>query len=132
AVLLRSSPVQNARLAVPPARVQLFFSEPLDRSLSSVEVRDAVGVASDGRRTTFSADPTEMDLALPELKPGFYAVAWTTVSAVDGHRLLGEYPFTVLQPDGGAPTGVVPSIHASGGGVQPIDAVLRFALLAGL
>jgi copper transport protein len=132
AVLLRSSPVQNARLAAPPARLQLFFSEPLDRSLSSVEVRNAGGVASAGRHASFTADPTEMDLALPELAPGFYAVAWTTVSAVDGHRLLGEYPFTVLQPDGSTPTGVVPTIRTAGGGVQPIDAAVRFVLLVGL
>jgi copper transport protein len=132
AVLLRSSPVQNARLAVAPARVQLFFSEPLDRSLSSVEVRDARGSVTAGRRAAFSADPTEMDLDLPTLQPGYYAVAWTTVSAVDGHLLQGEYPFTILQPDGSVPLGLVPPIHAGGGGVQRIDAALRFGLFAGL
>lgn len=133
AVLLRSSPTANARLAVAPQRVQLFFSEPLSRALSSVEVRNGAGSVTAGRTATFTHDPTEMDLALPVLQPGFYAVAWTTVSAVDGHRLQGEVPFTVLNADGSIPAGVAPRPRATGSaGVNPFDALLRWLLLLGL
>jgi copper transport protein len=136
AVLLRSTPAANARLASPPASVDLFFSEPLDKKLSTVDVRDTSGAQVDKKNASFTSDPTEMKVDLNGLQPGFYTVEWTTVSAVDGHHLTGTYPFTVLNPDGSTPSGTPPpaATSSSGGsaGLDPVDSIVRFLLLAGL
>src|SRR4051794_13822999 len=84
AVLLRSDPAQNARLTTPPSKIDLFFSEALDRRFSTVQVVNTSGVRQDKGELQFTSDPTEMTLQLPVLSPGFYTVSWTTVSKVDG------------------------------------------------
>jgi len=135
AVLIRSDPGQNARLSAQPANVDLFFSEPLNHSFSTVQVRNTSGQRLDKRDVHFTSDPTEMVVTVPQIDPGYYTVTWTTVSAADGHRLDGAYPFTVLNPDGSAPSGApAVAVSSSGGttGVQPFDAVLRWLLLLGI
>jgi copper transport protein len=135
AVLLRSTPAANARLPAPPANVDLFFSEPLDKKLSTVDVRDTNGVQVDKKNVSFSSDPTEMRDDLTALKPGFYTVEWTTVSAVDGHHLTGAFPFTVLNADGSTPAGTPPSATSSSGGsagLDPVDSIVRWLMLIGL
>ncbi len=135
AVLLRSDPAQNARLTASPAKIDLFFSEALDHKFSTIAVRDASGGRHEKGSVAFTSDPTEMTVAVNPLSPGFYTVAWTTVSAVDGHRLDGTYPITVLNPDGSTPAGVAPAATSGGGGspgVSPFDAALRWLLLLGL
>ncbi|HEY7294292.1 MAG TPA: copper resistance CopC family protein, partial [Dehalococcoidia bacterium] len=134
AVLLRSSPAQNARLQSSPPAVQLFFSEALDHHGSSVRVLDGAGNAVKTGGATFTADPTEMDLNLPPLQPGFYVVSWTTVSAVDGHRLQGSFPFVLLNPDGSTPSGSPAAARAPALDPGPplLDSVLRAVLLLAL
>lgn len=135
AVLVRSEPPQNARLTTPPKQVALFFSEPVSHSLSSVQVRNTTGQRRDQRDAGFTADPTEIVVGLPAMDAGFYTVTWITVSATDGHRLEGSFPFTMLTPDGSTPAGApAPAATISNGatGIQPIDATLRWLLLLGL
>ena len=136
AVLLRSDPAQNARLTVPPKLVDLFFSEALDHKFSTVQVVNTSGVRQDKSNARFTSDPTEMQLDLPVMTPGYYTVSWTTVSAVDGHHLQGTFPITLLNPDGSAPSGApappATSSGNSGTGVQPFDSTLRWLLWLGL
>lgn len=135
AVLLRSDPAQNARLTASPAKVDLFFSEALDHKFSTISVRDTAGGRHGKGSVSFTSDPTEMTVGVNSLSPGFYTVAWTTVSAVDGHHLDGTYPITVLNPDGSTPAGVAPAATSSSGGspgVSPFDSALRWLLLLGL
>ncbi len=135
AVLIRSDPAQNARLTTSPSKVDLFFSEALDHKFSTVSVRDTSGGRHEKGAVSFTNDPTEMTVGVNTLSPGFYTVAWTTVSAVDGHHLDGTFPITVLNPDGSAPAGTPPPAASSGGGssgVSPFDAALRWLLLVGL
>jgi copper transport protein len=134
AVLLRSSPAQNARLQSAPASVQLFFSEALDRHGSSVRVLDSSGATVRTGSATFTSDPTEMDLALPPLQPGFFVVSWTTVSAVDGHRLQGSFPFVLLNPDGSTPSGAAAPVSAPALDPAPpfFDSAVRAVLLLAL
>jgi hypothetical protein len=40
------------------------------------------------------SNPTHVELKLPKLEPGVYDVHWVSVAA-DGHRLDGDYSFTV-------------------------------------
>ena len=46
---------------------------------------------------------------IDELPPGIYTVIWRNLSTVDGHTWAGSFSFTVLNPDGTAPGGSVPS-----------------------
>jgi len=133
AVLLRSSPAQNAHLQSAPTSVQLFFSEALDRHGSSIRLLGNTGAPVAGG-AGFASDPSEMDLSLPALQPGFFVVAWTTVSAVDGHRLQGSFPFVLLNPDGSTPSGAIAALSAPAldPGPPPFDSALRALLLLAL
>ena len=106
ALLARGDPPINAALRESPARVTLFMTERLERSYSSVEVLDSAGRRRDIGATEFSDDvPTQMSVAVLQLEPGVYTVAWRTLSEVDGHTWTGSYVFSVLHPDGSAPAG---------------------------
>lgn len=134
AILIRSDPPQNAELRTPPARLDLFFSEPVNRSLSSIHLLDGSGVPRTTGAARFSSDPTELTLDVGSLDPGYYTVSWVTVSAVDGHRWQGTYPITLLIADGSRPPGSPRPVAAGGTGpeVAPFDAALRWLLLLGL
>ena len=103
----RSDPVANARLLDAPARVTAVFTEPLNAELSFIEVLDGYGERVDEGPTHFSPEnDREMWVGLrPGLEPGYYVVAWQTLSDLDGHLLRGSFPFTLLAPDGSEPAG---------------------------
>jgi methionine-rich copper-binding protein CopC len=78
-----------------PAQIVATFTQDLDMSRTTMEVRDASGarvaegpVRGDGKR--------ELVLALPELGPGEYEVRWTSFSAEDSELERGRYSFIVL------------------------------------
>src|SRR5579884_4199229 len=131
AVLVRASPAPNARLTASPPEIDLFFSEALDRRFSTIQVRDASNTLVNTHGVRFTTDPTEMDLPLPILKSGYYVVEWTTVSKVDGHKLQGSFPITLLNPDGSLPAGAppVPAVQTGSASVGPLDDALRWILL---
>lgn len=134
AVLERSLPVQNQELAQPPERVEAWFSEPLERSLTELKVLDTEGRPVQRGPTLFSDDPTYAAVAVPpDLAPGIYTVSYQNVSSVDGHQWSGGFSFVVLLPDGTRPTGT--AFHTPGGGQGFLpgigDSTLRwFGLLA--
>ncbi len=106
ALLARADPPINASLRESPARITLFMTEQLQRSHSSVQVLDSAGQRRDIGETEFSdAVPTQMSVRVLRLDPGVYTVVWETLSEVDGHTWAGSYVFSVLNPDGSAPSG---------------------------
>ncbi len=111
ALLVRADPPVNAQLrsGEVPAVFTLYFSEALERAFSDVRVLDADRTqAADGVEFDDSDDAL-MRVGVPPLAPGFYAIVWETLSKVDGHRITGSYPLTVLNADGSVPPGVAPS-----------------------
>jgi methionine-rich copper-binding protein CopC len=78
-----------------PAMVTITFSEPIEPRFSSISVTDEKGKQFN-TATSMPApgDPTTLTLTLPKLPAGVYIVHWVNV-AVDGHRLAGDYKFTV-------------------------------------
>ena len=78
-----------------PAEIVATFTQDLDMSRTTMEVRDASGatVAEDPVR---GDGPRELRLVLPELAPGEYEVRWTSFSAEDSELERGRYSFTVL------------------------------------
>src|SRR3990172_11927085 len=121
ALIVRSDPVVDAKLAEPPAAVTAWFSESLDGSLSTMRVLAGPGERVDDDAVTFSDDDrTMMRVALKEgVQPGFFVVVWETLSAVDGHFIKGSFPFTVLNADGSEPSGPRPEVAGVSAGGKP-------------
>ena len=95
ATLDRASPAVGGRLTASPARVELWFTEGLEATFSSVKVLDASGRQVDARDAAF--DPREaghVSVTVPPLPPGRYRVVWRAVS-VDTHATSGDYTFDV-------------------------------------
>jgi putative copper export protein/methionine-rich copper-binding protein CopC len=110
ALLVRSTPDAGAELAIAPPTVEFWFSEPLEESFSRAYLVDGAGNEI-GRGTSVvdPDDPFHMTLPLtglsPGLFPGIYTVVWETLSQADGHRWVGSFPLTLLNPDGSRPAG---------------------------
>ena len=78
-----------------PAMVSITFSEAVEPKFSSINVTDEQGKKFNTASSMPAAgDPKTLTLALPGLPPGGYLVHWVSV-ADDGHRMEGEYKFTV-------------------------------------
>ncbi|MHB8400276.1 MAG: copper resistance CopC/CopD family protein, partial [Candidatus Limnocylindrales bacterium] len=94
--LVLATPAPGTGLAQAPAAVVIKFSEPLNLSLSRIEVLDASGTdVGTGPTEAVTGDPEAMRRPLGLLPTGQYTVRWTSVSALDGHALSGTYSFAV-------------------------------------
>lgn len=102
--LLRSTPAAGATLTQPPREVRLWFSEPIERQFSRIEVflvamDAATGTEQPGPRIDQGWLPgprtaREVGVRLPEtLAPGRYLVQWN-VLAIDAHRTQGSFLFS--------------------------------------
>lgn len=145
AVLERSEPAAGARLVVPPSEIEMWFNEPLEQSFSGAELLRSNGRAVPETTVHFdSSDETHMTLVVDDLGPGYYTVAWQTLSTIDDHEWRGSFSFVVLNPDGSVPiegpfdngdtrsTPSVPKILArwlSLGGAMTLAGILAFTLL---
>lgn len=96
ASFVAATPSPGSALPQAPGAVVLTFTEPLNRQLSRVEVRDRDGRdVGDGATRPVPNNPSGMQRKLGLLRPGVYTVRWTTVSTLDGHRLTGTYSFGI-------------------------------------
>jgi len=103
ASLLRSIPEANAALDRAPAQIELFFSEALEPSFSSIVVIDSNGAQMDNFDSRVDpADATRLTVTLRSLPDGVYTVSWQVLSAVDGHSTAGAFPFAVGDVDAAA------------------------------
>ncbi len=103
ALLVRSVPEANATLDRAPAQIELFFTETLEPSFSSIRVLNSGGAQVDnGDSKLDPADPTHLTVSLRSLPDGVYTVAWKALSAVDGHVTTGSFPFAVGNVDAAA------------------------------
>ncbi|MCY3710244.1 MAG: copper resistance protein CopC, partial [Caldilineaceae bacterium] len=106
ALLVRADPQPNAELTQPPEAIELWFSEPLEKTFTGARILSAGGTeipAGDPRIDP--EDPTHLTLPLESIEPGVYTVVWQTLSSVDGHEWVGSFPLTILNPDGTRPSG---------------------------
>ena len=101
--LARASPAPNSVLDEAPSRVAIWFTEPIEPSLSEIQVLDAQGSrVDDGDSLVDTNDPLAMSVGLGPIAEGTYTVAWKNVSTVDGHRVRGSFVFSVGEPIAGA------------------------------
>ncbi len=95
AMLDRAVPRVGSSVHVAPARVELWFSEPLEPALSTLRVVDASGHPVDRRDAAVDPrDGTHLSVSLLSLPPGRYRVVWRAVS-VDTHATAGDFTFDV-------------------------------------
>ena len=101
--LARASPAPNSVLDEAPSRVAIWFTEPIEPSLSEIKVLDAQGSrVDDGDSLVDTNDALAMSVGLGPIAEGTYTVAWKNVSTVDGHRVRGSFVFSVGEPIAGA------------------------------
>lgn len=78
-----------------PAAVTVTFSESVEGKFSSLTVTDGQGKkVNKAASMPLPSDAKTLTLTLPPLSAGVYQVQWVSVAA-DGHRMEGEYKFTV-------------------------------------
>ena len=95
----RSAPSPDSVLEEAPARVAVWFTEPIEPDLSEIQVLDSQGMRVDDDDSLVDpADGTAMSVGVQALPNGTYTVAWKNVSTVDGHLVRGSFLFSVGEP----------------------------------
>jgi methionine-rich copper-binding protein CopC len=95
--LVRADPAVNDTIATTPKSVRLWFSEPVELSLSRVRVVRVGGdtVKTGGlRHEGTMATTASLDFSAPATTPGTYVVTYHVV-ARDGHPTTGSYNFVL-------------------------------------
>jgi methionine-rich copper-binding protein CopC len=77
-----------------PAAITITFSEPIEPRFSSIRLTDASDHAIPTGAAHSGGDASTLTLPVQKLASGVYIVHWISV-ATDGHRLAGQYKFTV-------------------------------------
>lgn len=93
--LVSSTPRAGESLATPPSEMRLEFNEAIELAFTSVKLIDAEG--KEVRAASARADPADtraVVVRLPALTAGTYKARWSAVGR-DGHRVKGEFGFTV-------------------------------------
>jgi methionine-rich copper-binding protein CopC len=90
-----ATPAADSAARASPAKVQLWFSEPLEPAFSTVEVRDDADKRVDkGDPQVDGANRKLLEVSLPRLGSGKYRVSWRVLS-VDTHVSQGAFAFEV-------------------------------------
>src|SRR5918996_1200406 len=98
AFVLDSEPPRSGNLEEPPARVEVFLSEPVDERYSEVKVVGPNGNQIDNKDTQhFEGDQSTLVVTLPDegLENGVYSVSTKMLSQVDGHVTDDAFVFGI-------------------------------------
>jgi len=92
--LVSSTPKSGEALAS-PTELRLRFSEPIEPAFTHVELVDPGGLELKvGALSAVKDDANAITIVLPALAPGIYKARWSAAGR-DGHRVKGEFSFTV-------------------------------------
>lgn len=95
ASLAGSEPRAGEVLESSPASVKVRFSTVLEPAVSTVSVYDGESRKVDsGNVKVNGQNRKQMEVELPALSPGTYKVLWS-IAGRDGHRMKGEFTFSV-------------------------------------
>jgi copper resistance protein C len=98
AKLVKSEPAQRAVLSLSPKQLRLWFNEALEPAFSIAIVLDAAGKRVTEIKAVVSAsDARLLELTLPRLKQGVYAVQFQVLS-IDGHTVKSGFKFEIREP----------------------------------
>jgi copper transport protein len=131
ALLRRADPPVNSQVREPPTVLTLYFTETLERRFSTARVVNQDGQRLEDGVEFDETDDTVMRVRVKPLQPGYITVFWENVSAVDGHRISGSYPITILNPDGSVPPGQPSAVSAQvqGEQIKPTRVFVKALLL---
>ena len=122
AVIANSEPAANAQLGEAPAEIRIWFTEPLEPTYSTIQVRDSMGVLVDAPPSQVdAADDHQLALTLGELPEGVYTVVWRNVSSADGHQSAGSFPFSIGAASATTAVASVTSVN-----LKPFDLLARW------
>jgi methionine-rich copper-binding protein CopC len=103
AQLIKAVPADKAELKQVPAKVELWFNELLEEGFNSIEVIRAADLSNKspvnlakGKPKVDPADATHLEVELPALEPGEYAIEYRVLSR-DGHTAPGRVMFRVIE-----------------------------------
>jgi methionine-rich copper-binding protein CopC len=95
AFLVRAEPRVGSRVKKAPNEVRIWFSEPVQPTLSAIKVFDASGKQLDKKDTHLDHHTRALlRVSLTPIPPGSYKVSWRVVS-VDTHVTTGDFRFQV-------------------------------------
>ena len=103
AILVDSSPKDNAVLSAPPREVVLRFNARIEKRISRITLLDGAGRTvplPPSPKRHGDGPPDRLVISLPPLRPGAYRLQYR-ILATDGHATLGLLRFTVS--GGGGP-----------------------------
>ncbi|MEP6819239.1 MAG: copper resistance protein CopC [bacterium] len=103
AKLLRSQPAANAKLTQAPKTVELWFSEELEPSFSTIIVHDQNGKHVDKNNVNIADGGKKLQIDLEDLASGTYTVEWKALST-DQHTMKGKFGFTLAREESAAST----------------------------
>jgi methionine-rich copper-binding protein CopC len=95
-------PVPNTRLDSAPAHVAITYDSNIVQSGTSLVLLDSTDTPVPSQPDATSGRQSSIQ-PMSDLAPGPYTVAWTSVSADDGHTAQGFYTFVV----NGGPVGII-------------------------
>jgi copper transport protein len=91
----KSQPASGGQLQS-PGQIMVWFTEPVEPGLSELHVLDTARKRVDLQDTALALGETRaLTVSVPELPDGTYTVAWSVLSAVDGHVTRGVFPLVV-------------------------------------
>jgi copper transport protein len=135
ASVINSYPSPSQSLTAPPAKVDVYFTEPVDLRYSELSVIDSNGKQVDNKDIkNINGDQTTLSVTLPSsgLKDGVYTVTTKVLSQIDGHVTdnalvfgVGESASKDLSVAAGAAT------NEQGSQLYIPDAIARFPALVG-
>jgi copper transport protein len=100
AFVIKSNPSASQSLTTPPAKVDVYFSEPVDLRYSKLSVMDSNGKQVDNKDIkNINGDQTTLSVTLPSssLKDGVYTVTTKVLSQIDGHVTDNAFVFGVSE-----------------------------------
>ena len=107
--------------------MRVVFSEPVEARGSEVAVLDVQGARVDNADTA-ADEGNGLRVTLKAIGEGGYVVAWSALSAVDGHTTRGSFVFAV----GNAPLPALADVGEPSPPPRPLEVVGRVASFMGL
>jgi methionine-rich copper-binding protein CopC len=91
--LLKSAPAAGAALNISPARIEMWFAEKPDLTVSKIAVKGPAGAVETGPIHANAATSIVAEFK-GKLADGQYVVSWQTAGD-DGHMSKGDFSFRV-------------------------------------
>ncbi|MGI0066042.1 MAG: copper resistance CopC/CopD family protein, partial [Nitrosotalea sp.] len=127
----KSDPAASQSLSTPPAKVNVYFSDPVDIRYSEIEVLDSDGnQIQENDQHYITDDQKALSVSLPSnLKNGIYTISTKVLDQTDGHVTEDAFAFGIGQD---VPKSVANNLTSSNYQEVSIpEAIARFPSLLG-